>query len=276
MAVVALAGGCTTAAPEAASSEAPATAATAAPGAPAVAEARQTLGAPMIALAESLLALRAAVDTVRHETPRGTEVMAAVSAVEPLIVEVESATAGADAAAREIGLTEDRVGRAATVVADTAQVAARASADARAELAALSALAQLDVEMDGIAAGWDAPGSQSARRAALAALGARADALAEQARLEPALPAKCPALRDHRVAWASLLAERSRALGALATGSSGERYDAQLAAFDADPYGEDRLAADTADRPCWQQSSVLAQAAEGVRAQVAALESLLR
>lgn len=276
MAVVALAGGCTTAAPEAVTSAIPVTAATAAPGASAVADARQTLGAPMIALAESLLALRATVDTVRHQSPRGTQVMAAVSAVEPLIVEVESATAGADAAAREMGLTEDRPGRAATVVADTAQVAARASADARAELAALSALARLDVEMDGIAAGWDAPGSQSARRAALAALGARADALAERARLEPALPAECPALRDHRVGWARLLAERSRALGSLATGSSGEQYDAQLAAFAALPYGEDRLVADAADRPCWQRSSSLARAAAGVRAQVAALESLLR
>lgn len=248
----------------------------AAPPASKVTAARAALGDPMVALAESLLQLSDAVDTVRHETPRGGELVANVDAVLPLVTALETATANADRAARDMGLTDDRVGRAATVVADTAEVAARAGADASAELAALRQLAELDVAMEAVVATWDAPGSQSARRSALAEAGAQADALAEQARAEPALPADCPALRDHRVTWAGTVAERSRALSALATGSSGAEHDAQLATFDAEPYGEDRLAADAADRPCWRQSSVLAQSADGVRGQVAALESLLR
>jgi len=241
----------------------------------AVRQARDTLGGPMVALADALLAAAAAVDQVRHATPRGVPVQEAAAALEQPLAAVRDAAVAADAAARPLA-GEDRIGRAAGVVVDTAAVAVRAADEGVAEAAALTRLAGLDVALDAAVAEWDAPGSQAERRAALTAQAGTLADLAGQVAAEPAVPPACPALRDARARWVGLVAERTATLADLATSSSGGDYDEQRAAFAADLYGEDRLAADAADRPCWTGESALAAAAAGITAQVEALEALLQ
>ncbi len=188
---------------------------------------------------------------------------------------MRDAAVAADAAARPLA-GEDRIGRAAGVVVDAAAVAVRAADEGAAEAAALTRLAGVDVALDAAVAEWDAPGSQAQRRAALTGQADALAGLADQIAAEQAVPPACPAQRDARARWVGLVAERTATLADLATAGSGGDYDAQRAAFAADPYGEDRLAADAADRPCWTAESVLATAAGGITARVEALEALLQ
>lgn len=243
--------------------------------------AREALGEPAVALADALLAAAAAVDAARHETPRGTATRQAATALTERFEALRAAALEADAAGRGLGAdaaldSEGRVARAAAVVTEAAAVALRAADGGAAQAAALERLAGFDERMDQAAAAWDAPGSQSQRRAALDEQAAALDALAVQAAAEQPVPEDCPAQRDARVRWAGLLAERTRTLQSLATGGTGDRYDAERAAFGGDPFGEDRLAVDAVDRDCWAAESVLAQAAAGIRGEVEALEALLR
>jgi hypothetical protein len=241
-----------------------------------VREARAALGPPTADLAESLLTVAEQLDTVRHEVPRGETMRAAVDEVRAEVASLRAAADAAAAAAAPLRDAQSRAVRDAAVLvaerADSTRAAARA---AEAELGALAALAEVDVALDGAVAAFDVPGSQSERRAALteqtktlAALAARAAALAP-------VPAECGALRDSRIRWAALLRERAQKLAASATGASGQLYDAYREAFAADPYGQDRLALDASDRACWQEHSLVAQAAAGVRADVERLEALL-
>lgn len=229
----------------------------------------------MVDLAEALLAAAAAVDAARHAAPRGTPASTAATDSARPMEQLRRAALDADAAARGVA-QQGRIGRAAGLLRDAGAVALRGADAGAAETAALERLGGLDIAMDEATAGWDAPGSQSERRAALAALATELDGLAAAADAEQPVPEACPALRDHRGAWARLLAERTRTLEASATSATGAQYDQQRAAFAADPYGQDRLAADAADAECWAEHSVLAQAAAGIRDQVAALEALLQ
>jgi len=238
--------------------------------------ARAALGEPVVALADALLVAAAEVDAVRHEVPRGAPARAAASALPERFEALRAAALDADEAGRGLGADEGRVGRAAALVTEAAAIALRAADAGAAQAAASERLAGIDERMDQAVAAWDAPGSQSGRRAALGEQAAALDALAADAAAEQPVPEGCPAQRDARVRWAGLLAERTRTLQSLATGETGDRYDAERAAFRADPFGEDRRAVDAADRPCWEQESVLARAAAGIRAEVEALEALLR
>jgi hypothetical protein len=237
--------------------------------------ARDALGGPAVALADALLAAAAVVDRARHDTQRGAETSAAAGmAVGPLDALREAAIA-ADAAARPLA-GEDRIGRAADVVIEAAEVGVRAADEGAAQAAALVRLSAFDQRMSDAVATWDAPGSQSDRRTALGSLAAELDALAAEAAAEPAVPEACPALRDARARWAQRLAAGTRELAASATSAGGTEYDQLIATYAADPFGEDRLAADAADRDCWGRESVLARAAAGIRTQVETLESFLQ
>lgn len=246
-----------------------------APDPAAVRRARDTLGQPMVALADTLLAAAAAVDQARHTAPRGAPVQQAAAALEQPLAAVRDAAIAADTAARPLA-GQDRVGRAAAVVVDTAAVAVRAADEGSVQAAVLTRLAGFDVALDAAVAEWDAPGSQAERRTALAEQAEAVAALTAQAAAEPPVPEPCPALRDARVRWAGVVAERTETLAGLATSGQGGAYDEQRTAFAADPYGGDRLAADAADRPCWAEHSILATAAAGITAQVETLESLLQ
>lgn len=238
--------------------------------------AREALGAPLGDLAAATLAVAAELEAVRHDLPRGGAMAAGVrearSDLPSLRARAEQATA---AAAAVTGADAPRV-RGATRALRSAARRARLAVDAaERELAFLERVAELDTRMDDALEVFDSRGAQSERRAALAAHAqALADLAAKSAAVEP-VPAACPALRDHRIRWAALLRERARNLAALANSDSGALYDAFRDAFEQQPYGEDRLAADAGDRPCWQRASVVARAGVRVREDVARIEALL-
>lgn len=246
------------------------------PDAAAVTAAREALGAPTVTLADALLTTAAAADAARHTTPRGAETGAAATALGEALPALRDAALAADAAARPLTDGPDRIRRAAELVSGAAAAGLRAADDGAAQAAAVQRLSEFDTRLADAVGAWDQPGSQSARRTALTALAGELEALAAEATAEPAVPEGCPAPRDARVRRATLLAERTRSLAATANSAGGERYDAERAAFAADPYGEDPLAVDAADRDCWGEQSVLAQAAAGVRGEVETLESLLQ
>jgi len=240
-----------------------------------VTAAREALGAPTVALADALLATAAAADAARHATPRGAETARAATALAEALPALRDAALAADAAARPLS-GPDRSGRAADLVTAAAAAGLRAADDGAAQAAALERLSGFDERLVAGVAAWEQPGSQSALRTSLAELADELDALVAEATAEPAVPEGCPALRDARVRRATLVADRTRELAATANSAGGARYDAERAAFAADPYGEDPLATDAADRDCWGERSVLAQAAAGIRGEVETLESLLQ
>jgi len=237
--------------------------------------ARTALGEPMVALADALLTSSSALDGARHVLPRGEPVRAAARDLTVDLDALREAALVADRAGRQLD-GDGRVGRAAEVVTGAAEVAVRAADEAVAHAAALERLAMFDVRMEAAVAEWDAPGSQADRRRVLDEQAVAMDALRVEAMAESAVPEACPAQRDSRVRWAGVVAERSRALGAVATGQSGERYDELRRSFGDAPFGEDRQVVDAADRGCWAENSTLAMAAAGIRGQVETLESLLQ
>lgn len=249
--------------------------------------AREALGGPTVALADALLATAAAADAARHATPRGAQTAEAAAELAGALPALRDAALAADAAARPLlapdgapggaaGGASGRIGRAAGVVTGAAAAGLRAAEDGAAQAASLERLSGFDEQLAAAVSAWEQPGSQSVLRAALGELADDLDALAAQAAAEPAVPEGCPALRDARVRRATLVAERTRELAAAANSAGGERFDAERIAFSADPYGEDPLAGDAADRDCWGEGSVLAQAAAGIRGEVETLESLLQ
>jgi hypothetical protein len=240
-----------------------------------IAAARTALGEPMVALADALLASSTTLDEARHALPRGEAVRAAARDLTVGLDALREVALAADRAGRELE-GEGRIARAADVVTDAAEVAVRAADEAVAHAAALERLATFDVRMDAAVAEWNAPGSQGDRRAVLGEQANAMDALRAEAAAEPPVPEPCPAQRDSRVRWAGVVAERSRSLAALATGQSGEDYDALRRSFGDAPFEEDRQALDAADRGCWAEHSTLTAAAAGIRNQVETLESLLQ
>ena len=86
-------------------------------------------------------------------------------------------------------------------------------------------------------------------------------------------------MRDNRVRWATVVQTRSQTLADLVSGVGGAmaaEYDATRDAFRALPYGEDRLAADAADRGCWLDNSPVADAVERARAAIVQLRALFK
>lgn len=276
--MVALLSGCTVEAGGPVDIGRPTTPSTAPPTGPdpqAIRTARDVLGQPMVGLADALLSAAAAVDRARHEVPRGEQAVEASIALGTSLDALREAAVTADQAARSLE-GEDRIDRARELVTTVAAAGVRSADAGAAQAAALQGLGQLDARMDAAVRSWEAPGSQSQRRAALGALALELEALAEEAAVEQPVPGGCPQMRDARERWAGLLAERTRALQEVATGGSGDVYDARLAEFTADPYGENRLAVDADTRSCWADQSELARTAVGITPEVQALEALLQ
>jgi hypothetical protein len=243
----------------------------------AIASARAALGAPAVQLAQAIIALSAELDAARHDLPRGPPMLAALTTLDPLIAAVRD---GADAAERAASATAEIDGAPGVTAARAAVDALVADATAAAVAAeqerdALVPLAELDGAMDAGVARWDAPGSQSQRREDLAVLTDELGAQAQAAQGLVAVPAQCPGMWERRPGWSLLLAERSQRLGDLATGAGGAEYDELRAAFDRDPYGEDRRAADAQDRSCWLEQSAVALAAAAAPGHVEDLETAL-
>ncbi len=235
----------------------------------AITTARELLGADVVAVAEQVVGLAAALDRARHEVPRGAAMGAALDAVAgtvdattAAVERLRAAVATArDEAAGGLAAARAEVDAAAAAAAALADVAADTARAAAAEVAGLREVVALDEAMDDVVRGWDAPGSQSERRAALAELRDLAAALGDAAAALAPPPDGCEALRANRVHWAGLLAARTDDLAAVATGSSGVVYDELRDRYHRAPYGVDRAVADSEDRACWDRRSVLPTAA---------------
>jgi hypothetical protein len=229
-----------------------------------------------------MVGVRDTLDQARHEAPRGAPMAQALGDVAAAVDRAWRAVAATDPAVRTPDADPGRaasgdhpVARAEAVVAGAVARALEGLAGAEEELAALHRLVQADQAMDAVVADWDAAGSQAERRASLSARAVELDRLGADLAAAPAVPPACPALRDHRVVWASLVASRTRELAATATATTGNTYDRLRAAYRAAPYDGDRLALDAGDRGCWETASAVTAAASDVRAAVDGLEAAL-
>jgi hypothetical protein len=161
------------------------------------------------------------------------------------------------------------------VVGEIAAAARTAADSVEREAAALAAAAAHDVALDTAVQRWAEPGPHSQRRAALDALADELHGALAEAGALPAVPEECPGLVERRVEWTEVTLRRTQRLAETATGAAGGAYDDLVSSFGRDPYGEDRVTADAADRGCWQEHSEVARAPDEVRARVEELEALL-
>lgn len=237
--------------------------------------AQTALPDPTISLAEALVQTQRRLDEIRHEVPRGEPTKIALASFTAQIGELRGRAALADTVVNKLDEDDPLVRQAARVVRDLLKLAETVAVAAEREATAYTRLTDLDLAMDRIVAGWDGPGSQNQRRADLAALAAEADDLAAEADDQTPAPEACSALRDHRVRWAQLLAERSTMLAQTATSTGGAAYDELRDRFRPQPYGQDRLTADAADRACWSEHSPVAPATTQARAAIEQLRDLL-
>jgi hypothetical protein len=237
--------------------------------------AREALGDPMLRLAGALIRAAELVDALRHEIPRGEGMGRAVEGADSEVERLRDAADEADAAAADNLEVGGAVTRAAEILAVAAEEG-RAAADAFAEEAAmLAALAAIDVELDAAVGEWDAPGAVAERRDSLLARVEAVRGLAAAAEAIEPSPLACTRLRDNRVRWAELVAERTQRLADAATPAGGATYDELRDAFRRSPFGEQRGQADAFDADCWQAASPLALAATGIHDRVEDLEDAL-
>jgi hypothetical protein len=241
--------------------------------------ARAALGDPTVEAARAVVAASRAVDAVRHEVARGSEMARAVEGLSSDVAALQDAAASVDAArakvAEEQTGSDDPVPGAAAVVGRVAATARAAAEDVEREAAALAAAAAHDVALDSAVQRWAEPGSQTQRRAALDALSDELHAALADARALPAVPEECTGLVERRAEWTEVLIRRTDRLAETASSAAGRTHDDLLGSFGRDPYGEDRAVADAADRTCWREHSGVTRAAEEVRGRVEQLEALL-
>lgn len=244
----------------------------------AVAGARGDLAGPLLELVRIVTATADDLDALRHEVPRGAAMGAAIAVLEE---ELGGLAAAAEALA---GVAEPlleapvppEVVEAAGVSAGLAGQVRLAVAPTRAELALLSAVVALDEDMDAVPPAWDARGSQSERRAALAELEVVVARMAGRVASLPDTPPGCDGLAANRARWTAVLGQRTRELAARARTGTGEHYDQLRARYRRAPYGEDRAVADAATRPCWEASSPLPRLTGLAQDSVNRVEELLQ
>lgn len=243
----------------------------------AVEAARSTLRPPAIALGEALVRTQQKMDRIRHEIPRGQAMKEALSALPDESATLRSHADQLDALAGKLDTSHPLVSQAVQAVHDLTGLARTTAAAAESEAKEYSRLADIDLAMDSIVAGWDEGGSQRERRFALQGSAKQAATLAAQAAAEPPTPSACPTLRDNRARWGRLVSERSVELAGLANSASGATYDELRDRYRPAPYGvADRTAADAADRPCWMARSTVATADTKARAAITRLADLLK
>ncbi|MGH8897800.1 MAG: hypothetical protein ACRDZ4_12450 [Egibacteraceae bacterium] len=242
----------------------------------AVEAARLALRGPAVALGEAVVRTQRTMDKIRHKVPRGQAMKDALAAVPGELATLRSSADQLDALAGKLDARHPVVGKAVQAVRDLTGLARTTAAGAESEANVYGRLAGLDVAMDGIVAGWDEGGTQRERRLALSASAKQAAALAARAAALPPMPGVCPALRDNRARWGRLVAERSAKLAGVATSTGGAVYDEFRDRYRPQPYGvADRIAADAADRACWETHSAVATAETEARTVIARLADLL-
>lgn len=231
---------------------------------------RAALGDPMLALAESVIAVSDGLDKARHGVPRGQEAAAVVDDLPQRIEEMVAAVDAAGAAAERAP-----VPAAADIVAAAAEVAGEVVEPAERELAYLQEVTRIDTALSDAAAEWDRPGSQSEVRERLDALAGEVGALQPQVRSLRPVPAQCTVMKANRLAWTRTVVQRTRALQAQANSAGGTAYDELRSTYRSLPFAVEPRTADRADRSCWQRHSEVADAAERMREAVDALRAEL-
>lgn len=213
---------------------------------------RARLGPPMVELARSLDRAVDMADSARYRVERGEPMREALALLRGTLDELRS-RAG-ELAHAAIGLTEPQAAAIARQSVDLVLGAADATDE---EIAALTPLVDADTLMDEVVATWPGQPGQ--------ALAGRLDPLPEALGAAKPVPEACRVLWDNRVRWAGLVAERTRRLAVA---------PAEHDAFSSQPFGEDRRAADTADRGCWQDHAALPRAKADLRPLVARFSEL--
>jgi hypothetical protein len=239
-----------------------------------VAAAQAALIVPTVGLAEALIQSQWRLDRIRHEIPRGQAMKATLVEYGTQVAQLRTAATQVSMVAQRLDKRNPVVREAATIVDDLLVLANVVSAAAESEAAVYNRLADIDIAMDGIVAGWDQGGSLAGLRIALRRLAVRAEDLAQAAGDVQPMPAACTAPRDNRVRWGALLQARTNQLSELVTSRTGLQYDALRNQFRSQPYGEDRLFVDAADRQCWLDHSPVADAEHRARADIMRLQGL--
>lgn len=213
---------------------------------------RARLGPPMVALAQTVDRAVEMADSARYRVERGEPMREALALLRGTLDEVRS-DAG-ELAHAAIGVIDPQ---ARALARQSVELALGAADAADEEIAALSALVDADALMDRTVASWTAAPDP--------ALADEAASLAQQVAAAVAVPEPCRLLWDNRVRWAGLVAERTRRIAGA---------PAEAEAFLANPFGEDRRAADAADRSCWQRHGPLPRAEADLRPLVQHLSEL--
>jgi hypothetical protein len=235
-----------------------------------IAEARTTLGDPLVALTEAALVLADDMEAARFELARGRPVLEGLATVRDDIETVEERAEAAQRAAVDAPVRD-----AARIVANAASTALEAAASGGRETGYVRRLALVDVALLEAAARWDEPGSQSEQRQRLSDLAAEVEALPQSMHGMAPQPQACRVSVVNRLRWIDVVAERSRRLAELATGGGGEQYDQLRTAFRIQPLAEDPLAADAAERQCWLSNSPVPASTMSLRSAVDELSRLL-
>lgn len=245
----------------------------------AVAGAREELAGPLVELARIVTATADDLDALRHDVPRGAPMGAAIAVLEEELGGLAAAAeALADVAEPLLGepAQPPDVVEAAGVSAGLAGQVRLAVAPTRTQLALLSAVVALDEDMAAVPPAWDARGSQSQRREALARLELVVARLAGRVTTLPDSPAGCDGLAANRARWVAVLGQRTRELASLARTGTGDQYDLLRERYRRAPYGEDRAVADAATRPCWEAAAPLPGLVSLAQDTVVRVEELLQ
>lgn len=228
-----------------------------------VLEARDELGPPMVALAESVISLSKGLDQARFDVERGDGMRRAVKA---LAARRKTAAKALEEAASTAGATSAQ--DAGAIVEGAVADARKALGAADAELRYLKAVSGVDTDLFAAAASWDQPGSQSEIRERLLALAKKVAAIRPQVRRLQPDPAGCAAMKRNRLDWVTTVRTRTLALQAQANSAGGSTFDKLRRSYRALPFAVEPRTADRADRSCWSENSEVNAAADAMRAAV--------
>ena len=255
---------------------------TAVPGVAEIRLARQMLGPPTVEMARAVVALVAALDRVRHDTPRGEGHPAAIDELAGFAATVEQASEALDAALAALPLapadapaTADALERVTVIGAEMIAAGQQVLAVRQPVEDGLRAAAALDLRMDAVVEAWAFRATRPEIEAHLGEVLPEAEALVEEALRLPVWPTSCTTMRANRVRWAELLSARTAELRELVAAREGAAYDDARDRYRLAPYAEDRAIADSVDRACWDEHAGVAAAVRDVEAAVEDVEAAL-
>lgn len=238
--------------------------------APQVAESRELLGDPLVALAQAGLGLAEDLDVLRHEVERGARMNRDLRVLNADVRQVRTAARTALDAARQAPVAD-----AGAVLSQGVTDALAAASAAQAELAYLQALSRIDAALLAEAGRWDEPGSQSELRERLDAQIGRVRALRARLRKVKPQPGSCTAMVANRRRWIGVVLDRATELRDSADSAGGARYDELRDAYRRAPLAEDPVTADAKDRACWVKRSDVWVTGQDLRSRVDQLQGVL-